>query len=206
MSADALIIRPFRGLDIADVTRIVVCAFPHKWGRLARHADDVSKAEIIQYFNLVSSTPYPGYYVAELNKQVVGVIELDVPGFSKGKRTFPLIGGIMRFGVASTIRILMASIVLGARNAPCDAIYVEHLAVKEGLFGAGIGSALLSKTLEIARQQGVENIHLSVAAINERAMRLYKRFGFTVHKEDVSDVSAYFLGIDHWLHMVCSVS
>lgn len=42
----------------------------------------------------------------------------------------------------------------------------------------GIGSALMEKLIEFARSTRVEMIDLEVRSDNERAIRLYKRFGF----------------------------
>ncbi len=45
--------------------------------------------------------------------------------------------------------------------------------------GAGVGTALLTHALDAARER-FEVVRLSVFSINERARRLYERFGFAV--------------------------
>jgi putative acetyltransferase len=42
----------------------------------------------------------------------------------------------------------------------------------------GVGSALLAEAFRWARWAGVEKISLSVYPHNDRALRLYERFGF----------------------------
>lgn len=46
--------------------------------------------------------------------------------------------------------------------------------------GKGIGRALLKRTLAAAKDRGYTRIELSVRADNERAKKLYERFGFVV--------------------------
>jgi len=67
---------------------------------------------------------------------------------------------------------------------PGEAKRVGHLisiAVLEEYRGRGIGKALLSETIRALRDHyGVESIYLEVRVSNERAIGLYKRFGFRV--------------------------
>ena len=44
----------------------------------------------------------------------------------------------------------------------------------------GIGSALMQATLDDARARGLTRIELTVRIDNERAKRLYEKFGFVV--------------------------
>ena len=55
------------------------------------------------------------------------------------------------------------------------------MSVAEGWRGKGVGSQLMASAIEWAKQTGiVSRIELSVFERNERAIRLYKRFGFVV--------------------------
>jgi ribosomal-protein-alanine N-acetyltransferase len=56
---------------------------------------------------------------------------------------------------------------------------LANVAVIPRLRGRGLGSYLLTCTLEVARSRGVETIFLEVRVSNERAVELYRRFGFT---------------------------
>jgi len=42
----------------------------------------------------------------------------------------------------------------------------------------GIGTRLISKIIEIARQKKFETMELTVFALNQRALHLYRKFGF----------------------------
>lgn len=54
------------------------------------------------------------------------------------------------------------------------------ISVRKPYWGKGIGSALISEALRIAKQKGFKKIQLEVMEHNERAIRLYKKFGFEV--------------------------
>ena len=49
----------------------------------------------------------------------------------------------------------------------------------------GIGTALMSSLIDFAEHAGYEQINLSVASDNERALHLYERFGFEVTGREV---------------------
>ena len=53
------------------------------------------------------------------------------------------------------------------------------LAVRQAFWDLGIGSALLSALIRIARAAEYAQVELSVDEKNERAIRLYQRFGFS---------------------------
>lgn len=52
------------------------------------------------------------------------------------------------------------------------------IGVAAGWRDAGLGSALLTTAIEWCRQRGLVKLELSVFANNERAIRLYQRYGF----------------------------
>ena len=54
------------------------------------------------------------------------------------------------------------------------------LSVNEAYTGRGIGRALLAALADHARASGIRQLELGVYEQNERARRLYERFGFTV--------------------------
>ncbi len=62
---------------------------------------------------------------------------------------------------------------------------VEHvaelsIAVLKDWWGFGIGGALMESAIEWARGHGIERIELTVVDENERAIKLYEKFGFAV--------------------------
>lgn len=61
----------------------------------------------------------------------------------------------------------------------CDHIaYLGGLAVHPGFAGRGEGSKMMTEIIAFAKTKGFLRIELSVAAINEKAIRLYEKSGF----------------------------
>jgi L-phenylalanine/L-methionine N-acetyltransferase len=56
--------------------------------------------------------------------------------------------------------------------------YLGGLAVDPSFAGKGYGQQLLNEILAFAKQQGFKRVELSVAVINEKAIRLYEKSGF----------------------------
>ncbi len=65
---------------------------------------------------------------------------------------------------------------------------LANLALTTNRRGAGLGAHLLQHVLERARVRGVEKLFLEVRASNERAIELYRSFGF----EDVGIRKGYY--------------
>lgn len=55
---------------------------------------------------------------------------------------------------------------------------LANLAVSAGHRKRGVGEALLARAGEILPERGVRHLYLAVRASNEKAIRLYERFGF----------------------------
>jgi ribosomal-protein-alanine N-acetyltransferase len=56
---------------------------------------------------------------------------------------------------------------------------LANMAVIPSFRGRGLGSLLLSRVLDRARERGVETVYLEVRVSNEAAVKLYTRFGFS---------------------------
>lgn len=63
----------------------------------------------------------------------------------------------------------------------CDEIHINNLAIRPGLRGQGLGSALIREVLARAEELGAGKATLEVRASNTGAQRLYERVGF-VHE------------------------
>ena len=55
------------------------------------------------------------------------------------------------------------------------------ISVRKDYWGQGIGSALMERLISFAKQSGFEQIELTVESKNQRAQRLYRKYGFTVY-------------------------
>ena len=55
---------------------------------------------------------------------------------------------------------------------------LANVAITPRLRGRGLGTHLLSRVLDVARERRIETLFLEVRASNEKALHLYRRFGF----------------------------
>ena len=55
---------------------------------------------------------------------------------------------------------------------------IEDVVVDSSARGQGIGEALISRAIEVAREKGASNISLTCNPMREAANRLYQRMGF----------------------------
>ncbi len=63
--------------------------------------------------------------------------------------------------------------------------YTEHIYVRPQWRGRGLASALIARSLEVLKEQGVSEVELGVDAENESgAFRLYQRLGYTTFSVD----------------------
>jgi ribosomal protein S18 acetylase RimI-like enzyme len=77
------------------------------------------------------------------------------------------------------------------KDNACKALYIDRLGVNVNYSGKGIGSYMLTKARETAKTLGAEYLRLFVVDINEPAIRLYTKNGFTkvagVYDEMIDD-------------------
>jgi diamine N-acetyltransferase len=71
------------------------------------------------------------------------------------------------------------------------AVEIARLYAVQSMIGKGVGSALMQRSIDIARQKNAKTIWLSVWEKNPRAIRFYKQWGF--EKFDTCD---FLLGDD----------
>jgi ribosomal protein S18 acetylase RimI-like enzyme len=75
----------------------------------------------------------------------------------------------------------LAGAVLTSLVAPRVA-HITQICVMPGYQRHGLGRRLMESAIETLRARGVEELSLTVTAANERAVRLYKKLGFTTIK------------------------
>ena len=81
------------------------------------------------------------------------------------------VDGINSDGVSKVVGYIGSYII-------CDEAYITNVAVKKSSRQRGIGTALLEKCVECARNRGASFISLEVRISNTPAVNLYKRAGF----------------------------
>ena len=74
--------------------------------------------------------------------------------------------------------------------------YVNILGVRENARGQGIGTAMLERATEIARDAGAASLSIIVFSANPGAERLYRRVGY-------SEAGRHLLAMPGWAHDGC---
>jgi len=59
-----------------------------------------------------------------------------------------------------------------------DEAHLLNISVRRDLHGQGIGKQLLDKVADIAREKTMSSVLLEVRPSNERALKVYQRYGF----------------------------
>ncbi len=67
-------------------------------------------------------------------------------------------------------------------------LFLSKLYLKEQMRGKGLGGKALGEVIGFARKVGAKRVYLTVNKKNERAIRAYRKFGFTKYGEGVADI------------------
>ncbi|NYT12069.1 MAG: GNAT family N-acetyltransferase [Methanomassiliicoccales archaeon] len=190
---DEVTIRPFGEEDFIRVSEILAQSFQDKFGRLSR-VEPERMSSLLKESGILHDLPFPGYFVAELHKRVIGVIMLKWLGQRRPpqakcpkKRTKWMERHRLRFGL----------FLLG-RRAEEGACYIQYLAVAPEARRSGAGTALLSEARVFASSRRFDTMMLYVASINRRAVSLYTKMGFRRTRIIESGITHRFFGIREW--------
>jgi len=123
----------------------------------------------------------PGVVVRRLEPEDVdAVVAIETEAFTTPWRRETFLDLVDRPGLELLVMEERDAGVIGYAVLWCilDQGELANMAVAPSFRGRGLGSHLLARVLETARDRGVETVFLEVRASNERAARLYGRFGF----------------------------
>jgi ribosomal-protein-alanine N-acetyltransferase len=109
------------------------------------------------------------------------VVEIETEAFSSPWRKETFTDLIGRPGLELLVMEHAQEGVVGYAVLWCilDQGELANVAITPRMRSMGLGTRLLSRVLDIARDRGVEKVFLEVRASNARALDLYRRFGFT---------------------------
>jgi ribosomal protein S18 acetylase RimI-like enzyme len=180
-------IRAAKPADTPAMGDIFVDAFSDKFSVIFRNKLSQGKALMRHYWHL---TALDGAFVAEVNSEVAGIIQLQTTNTPQYSSVWGLLRGLDFFGV---LRTFLAFIIL-EHKIQKNECYVEHLAVSEAFRGRGLGKALLRQGEEFAREHQKSVYSLFVAIDNQGAHQLYRSVGFVDVKVKNSLLTKWFLG------------
>ena len=85
--------------------------------------------------------------------------------------------------VAETEGQIVASADVCSHGAKSRVLHRAELgiSVRKDYWRQGIGSALMDRLISFAKQSGFEQIELTVESKNQRALRLYHKYGFIIY-------------------------
>lgn len=195
-------IRPFKINDYSQVVDILISSFGSKFKKLTNLKTDDLKSYMMDAL-LFDKEPQNGYFVATINNEVVGVVKTTYFNKMKikNKSKISLFELAKKYGLGNVIKLKFAGILL-SNSTNKGEYYIEHIAVSETARGYGIGTKLLEKVFDEAKQlKDIKKVTLYVAGTNQRAVNLYERIGFKIIKKRNSLLMHLFFKKRTWYFM-----
>ena len=145
---------------------------------LGRHAEEIIARAFIEPGHDLS---YQHVLFAEADGNIVGML-LGYPGEAHHHADPAVLKHAagdwnLRYRVVST---LFAPMIRILDTLPRSDHYLQAIAVDSRLRGQGIGSRLLDRAEQMARNNGAQRLALDVSANNHDAIRLYQNRGFRI--------------------------
>lgn len=81
--------------------------------------------------------------------------------------------------------------------APSGVVMLHKIYLLPDWWGKGVGQWLMQQVFATARAAGATAVELNVNQNNERAIKAYRRAGFTVVRSFVEDIGGGFSRVDH---------
>ena len=201
----AVVVRPATLEDMPRVGEVLVEGFIHKFGTIFGCRVDRAPHIVAQIERLMLERGSCALSVAEVDGQVVGVLELT----ARRERLSDIWGQLQimlrEVGPLYTLRATVGLVLLHEETVVGDTAYISNIAVTADLRGQGIGWKLLESAEEWARAHGKGSLSLHVAASNP-ARHLYERFGFRLEKRIEEWLTERLFGIRTWLYVVKPLS
>jgi ribosomal protein S18 acetylase RimI-like enzyme len=165
----------------AEISRILYQAFGQKLAFLLRRG---SEQEHIETLDAIMN--YANGLVFAENGETTGV------GLTKarGQSTYRP-EAVMRRSIGWLRARILSTFIDQSINSD-DVIRVDQLAVREDRRGHGIGTTILERIFEDAREQGLTRVTLDVVDSNPGARRLYESLGFReIHTRRIPGARRY---------------
>ena len=127
-------------------------------------------------------------YVCTIEEEIAGLM---IGYTGKGNREFKTLLKLLltlRLSEFASYMTLASNILHGAYTPYIeeDELYISVLAVDEKHRGKGIGSLLLSKSIDTAKESECRSVLLDVHEDNKAALALYEKYGFRLRDRNSS--------------------
>jgi GNAT superfamily N-acetyltransferase len=142
--------------------------------RTATAEDALAMCELGQLLNSVHHAARPDIYAAATED-----VARDLPHWAG---VFEKPGQVVFLAQAGdqAVAFLTANVAAssGPLMQPQNVVRIGSICVAEPFWGKGIGQALMQRVKDWAIKQDAQDLRLTVWPFNERAVRMYKEFGF----------------------------
>ena len=192
-------IRRAEAHDGAAVAELLTEAFLDKFRRIFGKRIAQGRKALTEMF-ILHWDVFNGTYVAEADGEVVGFITLLIKE-SPSMPIWPVARAFLRhLGFLGVCRALIGLPFLLKRIGKEDC-YIQAIGVDEEWRGQGIGTALLKRAEEYAKERGKPYLTLEASQTNGAAIRLYRRLGFVIVRQLPSPLIGQLFGTSGWVFM-----
>lgn len=193
-----MLIRKFEEKDIEVVAKILAIAFKEKYHKTIKVSDD-KLPELLIDANLINTKPFEGYFVIEVENQVIGTMVLRWKKQKKPGHKLSFIK-LVKYSWLRAITLILGIKTLSSLPKE-DECYIDLLAIKPDFQGKGIGVYALEYVKSYAKNKGFKKLLNCVAVTNHGAINLSKKVGFQTIKLTKNRITNYFFGINKWYYM-----
>ena|GEM_PF-161935 len=178
---DAVALSPASASDAPDIARFMLESAP----RFLPACFGPRIGSALERLSALKGTIFSHEHVkiARSNGRAVGML-LGYTG--RQKKDEELRTGLLLLGSLRTSLLGKIPALLRLQNSigkiPSDSFYISNVAVDPEARSLGIGNVLIADAEETARALGLETICLDVETDNARAIKLYKRLGFSIER------------------------
>lgn len=193
------IIRKYNEEDYHDVVELMMHSFRDTYEKMFKFEDD----ELMQFLkdiNIVPKNQADGFYVAELDGRIVGMLNLKWKTLKLGS-AFDIIKLGTKYKNVKVFRAIIAALTLNERVAS-DECYIENVTVEKEFQGRGITRDLLSKAEEFALENKLNRLTIYISDDSKELESLNKKLGFRTRKVTKSSILGMFTDDQSFKYMV----
>ncbi|MBD3252260.1 GNAT family N-acetyltransferase [Candidatus Pacearchaeota archaeon] len=189
-------IREFQKKDLGQVVDICVYAFYKKFHKtLNLKKEDL--ANFLIDLGIVPSFSQPGYFIAEIDDKIIGVLILSWKRQKLTKTRIDYFSLFSKYGWKNVIDTMIGLIALDIKPKKEICIF-KSMAIIPDMQKRGFAAKLAKYGIEYAKKEGFKKIALRIASSNTKAINHIERLNFRIKKEEKIYYSKIFFGIEKW--------